>query len=383
MLGAMAARGVVTTLSRTAPAIAALVVAVSVTVGLGTMIGSFRSTLIRWLEGTLQADVYVSLPGPQASAASGTLWPELIDDLVGHPNVVGHSTYRGIDVMSAEGAYRLVALEQDPRGERAFDFIEEARGGAIEAFRAGEGALVSEPYAYRRGVGVGDSVRLSTPSGPRSVQVAGVFYDYASDQGVVMISRSLYDEWYRDPGVTSLGLFLADDAESGQVVRDLEAFVPEGRAVLIRSNDTLRSASLQVFDRTFRVTGVLRLLAFIVAFVGVVSALMAVELERAKEIGLLRTTGLTPGQLWRLVSTQTGLIGILAGVMAIPVGIVLSVVMIYVVNKRSFGWTLQMDLSAVVLGQAVAIALVSALLAGLYPAWRMSRTPPATALRSQ
>jgi putative ABC transport system permease protein len=383
MVGLMAARGVVTTLSRTAPAIAALVVAVSVTVGLGTMIGSFRGTLVRWLEGTLQADVYVSLPSPQASAASGTLWPDVIESFVAHPQVVGHSTYRGLDTFTDEGVFRLVALDQDPRGDRAFDFIEETSGGALEAFRAGEGLLVSEPFAYRRGIGVGDSVRLSTPTGPRSIPVAGVFYDYASDQGVVMIARSLYDTWYSDPGVTSLGLYLAEDADSEQVVSELSAGVPEGRAVLIRSNDTLRSASLQVFDRTFRVTGVLRVLAFIVAFVGIMSALMAVELEREGELGLLRATGLTPGQLWKLVTTQTGLIGLLSGLMAIPVGIVLSIVMIYVVNKRSFGWTLRMELDSVVLGQAILIALASALLAGVYPAWRMSRTSPARALRSE
>jgi putative ABC transport system permease protein len=374
---------VVTTLSRTAPAIAALVVAVSVTVGLGVMIGSFRGTLVRWLESTLQADIYVSLPGPQASAPSGTLWPDVIESFVAHPEAVGYSTYRGSDILAADGPFRLIAIEQDPRGDRAFDFIEEVRGGAIEAFRAGDGVLVSEPYAYRRGIGVGDSVRLSTPTGPRSVPVAGVFYDYASDQGVVMIARRLYDSWYRDPGVTSLGLYLADGADSERVVRELTELVPEGRAVLVRSNDTLRAASLEVFDRTFRVTGVLRALAFIVAFVGILSALMAVELEREGELGLLRATGLTPGQLWRLVTTQTGLLGLLSGLMAIPVGIVLSVVMIYVVNKRSFGWTLELDLDSAVFGQAILIALVSALLAGIYPAWRMSRTPPARALRSE
>ena len=107
------------------------------------------------------------------------------------------------------------------------------------------------------------------------------------------------------------------------------------------------------------------------------------QLERARELGLLRAQGLTPGQLWKLVVTQTGLIGLASGILAIPMGLILSVVMIFVVNKRSFGWTLNMQVGPDVLLQAVGLAIVGALLAGLYPAWRMSRASPALALRGE
>jgi putative ABC transport system permease protein len=198
-----------------------------------------------------------------------------------------------------------------------------------------------------------------------------------------MMSRRLYDGFFDDSGVTSLGLFLAPGRDSEAVVRDLLRLVPEGRSVIARTNDTLRSASLVVFDRTFEVTAVLRLLAFGVAFVGVLSALMAVELERARELAVLRATGLTPGQVWKLVVTQTGLMGLISGLLALPLGLALSVVMIFVINKRSFGWTLDMRIGPDVLLQAVGLALVGALLAGLYPAWRMSRASPAAALRGE
>jgi putative ABC transport system permease protein len=153
--------------------------------------------------------------------------------------------------------------------------------------------------------------------------------------------------------------------------------------VLIRSNRALKSASLEVFDRTFAITGVLRLLAFIVAFIGVLSALMALQLERSRELGVLRATGLTPGQIWQLVTFQTGLMGLVAGLLAVPAGLLLAVVMIFVVNKRSFGWTLQLEMGPGILVQAVLLALIGALLAGVYPSWRMSRTPPALALREE
>ncbi|NNF13140.1 MAG: FtsX-like permease family protein [Gemmatimonadetes bacterium] len=382
-LGLIAARGVGTSLSRTAPAIAALVVAVSVTVGLGVMIQSFRGTLVQWLDGTLRADVYVSLPGPGASRATGTLWPDLVDDFVAHPQVSGYSTYRGIDLIREGDAFRLVALELDPRGESAFDFLDGAREEIMSRFRAGEGVIASEPYVFSRGLEVGDAVTLTTDQGERALPIVGVFYDYGSEQGTVMMARSLYDRLFDDPGITSLGLFLEDEANSDVVVGELLSIVPDGRAVIARTNDSLRSASLEVFDRTFQVTAVLRLLAFVVAFVGVLSALAALQLERARELGLLRASGMTPGQLGRLVVTQTGLIGLAAGVLAVPMGLALSVVMIFVVNKRSFGWTLNMEVGPEVLLQAVGLALVGALLAGVYPAWKMARTSPALALRGE
>jgi putative ABC transport system permease protein len=198
-----------------------------------------------------------------------------------------------------------------------------------------------------------------------------------------MLTRALYDQLYDDDGVTSLGLFLNEGADSEVVVAELMSLVPEGRTVVARTNDTLRRASLEVFERTFRITGVLRLLAFIVAFVGVLSALASLQLERARELGLLRAAGLTPGQLWRLVITQTGLIGLASGLLAVPMGLVLSLVMVFVVNKRSFGWSLDFQIGPTVLAQAVGLAVAAALLAGIYPAWRMARTSPALALRGE
>jgi putative ABC transport system permease protein len=276
-----------------------------------------------------------------------------------------------------------VALDLDPRGEAAFDFKEGDAGRAFAAFRQEGGVIVSEPLSYRRGLEVGDTLTLPTPRGDQGFPVVGVFFDYGSEQGVAMMSRATYDRYHDDPGVTSLGFFLEPGTDAEAVVRDLEARVPAGLTVSVRTNRALRQGSLEVFDRTFQVTAVLRLLAFVVAFVGVLSALMALELERSRELGVLRANGLTPGQVWHLVTTQTGLMGVVSGILAIPMGLVLAAVMIFVVNKRSFGWTLRMEVGPDVVLQAVALALVGALLAGLYPAWRMSRTSPAEALRGE
>jgi len=384
-LGRLAARGVVTSLSRTAPAMAALVVAVSVTVGLGVMIASFRGTVVRWLDTTLQADVYVSPPSVVSNRAEGTLPEGLGARYEAVPGVAGVSTYRGREFTTPDyGVTRLVALSLHPLGDRAFDFLEGERGAALGALRGQGAVLVSEPFAFRHRVGVGGVVRLPTELGERDFPVAGVFRDYGSEQGVVMMARSTYDRHWTDPGVTSLGVFAAPGVGADPLVERLRAVTAlEGTEVVIRSNRALREASLEVFDRTFAITGVLRALAFVVAFIGVLSALMALQLERERAFGVLRANGMTPAQVWQLVTTQTGLMGLVAGLLAMPAGVVLALVMIHVVNRRSFGWTLEMELGPALLGQSLLLAVVGALLAGVYPAWRMSRTSPAAALREE
>jgi putative ABC transport system permease protein len=151
----------------------------------------------------------------------------------------------------------------------------------------------------------------------------------------------------------------------------------------VRSNRGLRDATLEVFDRTFVITGVLRTLTLIVAFIGVLSSLMALQLERGRELGVLRATGMTPGQLRVLVSSQTGLMGLAAGLLAAPLSLGLAWMLIHVVNRRSFGWTLDLRADWASLGTAVLVAVTAALLAGVWPAARMARTPPAAALREE
>ncbi len=383
ILGVMATRGVVTAMSRTAPAMAALVVAVSVTVGLGTMITSFRATVAQWLDGTLQADIYVSVPGLVSSRPQGTLTPDLVQRLASSQELAGYSTYREAVLVTEEGEIRAVALDLFPRGEAAFDFKEGGGTRGFREFREEGGVFLSESLAYRYELSAGDTLALPSDRGPLSLRVAGVFYDYGSDQGVVMMSRTTYERYWSDRGITSLGLFVKEGVDVDVVVSDLQARAGDEQLVLVRSNRALKAASLEVFDRTFAITGVLRLLAFVVAFIGVLSALMALQLERGRELGVLRANGLTPGQIWQLVTFQTGIMGLVAGILAVPAGLLLAVVMIFVVNKRSFGWTLQLEVGPDILIQAILLAVVGALLAGIFPSWRMSRTSPALALREE
>ena len=383
IVGRLCIRSVLASLSRTAVAIAALMVAVSVTVGVGIMIESFRQTVAYWLENALQADIYVAPPSLVSRWNEGTLDPAVVARLSAAPGVEAVSTYRRVSVESPSGRVQLVALQLDVGRYSSYRFVEGRSEAVWPAFETERTVIVSEPYAYHHRLRVGGAVRLRTDRGVHDFRVAGIFADYGSDRGLVMMSRRTYEQFWHDRGVSSLGLWLSPDRDGAAMVASLRRLVGSVQEVEIRSNRSLRQASLEIFDRTFTITSVLHLLTTAVAFIGVLSALMALQLERERELGVLRATGFTPRQVWGLVTAQTGLMGLLAGLLALPVGLMLASVLVFVINRRSFGWTLELEIIPGLLVQAVLLAVLAALLAGMYPAFRMSRTSPALALREE
>ncbi|HEX9671635.1 MAG TPA: FtsX-like permease family protein [Thermoanaerobaculia bacterium] len=379
LLGRMAAGGVVAALSRTGVAVAALVVAVSVAVGVGTMIDSFRGTVRRWLDASLGADLYVGAAGRPGTP----LDPALAARAAALPGVERVDAIRQAEVPSERGRLRVLAVDVGARGRRSFELRQGRPAEAWRAVAAGRGVLISEPLASRWHLGVGSRLKVSSPVGERTLVVAGVFYDYASEQGTALMTLPHYRRLWGDPLLSGFSLHLAPGADAAAVERGLRRTAGADRPLAINPNRELKRRSLEIFDRTFRITAVLRLLAGLVAFIGVLSALMALQLERARELAVLRANGLTRGQLWRLVTAQTGLLGLAAGLLSLPLGLALAAVMVHVVNRRSFGWTVRLDLAPEVFLQPLALTLGAALLAGLYPAWRMARTPPAEALREE
>jgi putative ABC transport system permease protein len=378
----LAIRGIGAALSRTGVAIAALMLAVATTVGVGIMVGSFRVTVQDWLAATLQADLYVSAPRADAGAGRYPLDPALVERVRGLAGVAEASTGRAVTLESSAGLVEVFAL--DTRRMPRY-LLEAGEPDAVwPAFLASRGVVISEPLAYREGLALGDTVELRTDDGPRKFAVAGVYYDYDSGPGTVLMHRALYDRYWRDRAVGAMGLYLAEGADPADVMARVRAAAAEqGDAVVVVSNREVRDNSLAIFDRTFAITNVLRMLSVLVAFVGILAAFMALQLERARELAVLRATGATPGQVGLMVAVQTGFMGLAAGVLSLPVGWALSKMLIDVINRRAFGWTMQSHVPVEVLLQAVALAVVAALAAGVYPGWRMARTSPAAALREE
>jgi putative ABC transport system permease protein len=382
VLGRMAPRDVVTSLSRTAVALAALMVAVSVTIGVSLMVGSFRYTVSAWMDQALQGDIYIQTPSLQATQApTAPLHPEVLAIVRRRPEVRRVDTLRSMTVDSPEGPLSMFAVDNPRFPERPFLVAEGSPEEIWQAMQDGA-VTVSEALARRLGLSVrGGSITLFTDRGAREFSIAGVYYDYISSVGTVAMSDATYRRFWDDDTLTALALRLAPEADVDSVARELqETFDPSLGLLSVRANRALRDEVLRVFDRTFAITSALQLLATTVAFIGVLSALLSVQLERQRDLAILRAVGLTGRQLRRLIMLQTGLMGSVAGLLAMPTGFVLALILIYIINRRAFGWTLLLQIEVLPFVLALVVAVLAALLAGAYPARRVSRSVVAEAL---
>ncbi len=390
VVGRMAAGSVRAHLSRTAVAIAALSIAVSSVLGVGIMVGSFRTTVVTWLQGALQADIYVQPVGNGFRTGQSAIRADVLAALVQAPGVEAAFVIRHAEVLWEGTPVHLAAVEFGPHSATTLALKTGSAEVLVPRLQSEDVALVSEPFAYRHGTAPGDTLRLATPSGHVLIPIVGIYHDYASDQGTIMMDRTRYARLFGDTAASGLAVFVAPTGASGQAAAsaDIDAVMAlmQSRAgplqnLVIRSNRELRTYSMEVFDRTFTVTKVLQLLAVIVAFIGILSALMALQLERAREYGVLRASGMTGRQLGRFVSWECGLMGLVSGLLALPLGGALAMALIFVINRRSFGWTLQVDVSSGIFLEGLVVAVVASLLAGILPARALRRQRAVDALR--
>ena len=363
-------------LSRTSVAIVALAVAVSATVGVSIMVDSFRGSVSDWLGNTLRSDIYISV-------ARGTLDTDLVDELVRVPGVAHHSSSRRVWLESETGRTRIIALKMAPGSYAGVDLLDAEPQDVWNSFDEEGAVIVSEPYAYRHDVRRGDTLTLNTMHGDKVFQIAATYRSYDANAGSVLMSRHTYESHWDDPTIGAIGLYLSPDAKLDDVIEQLRK-VSEGRqSLLINSNRELRDMSLQIFDRTFIITDVLYWLAVSVAIIGILGAMMALELERGRELAVLRAIGMTPGQLGTMVIVQTGFMGLLSGLAAIPLGLLMAWVLIDVINRRSFGWQMDIEVSPDVLITALALSVIVAVIAGIFPAYRAASSQPALAMREE
>lgn len=383
LLGRLAPRNVIRSQSRTAVAVAALMIAVSVTIGVQVMISSFRTTVQIWLEQTLRGDIYISAQDFSATGSTAPLDPEVISLVQTQPLAQSSSAMRGVTVESENGPVELIAVSTErPMDSRLFLAAQGTPQQAWQMVRDGA-VLLSEPLANRLGISAGESLALLTPRGWQSFTIAGIYADYASTRGTVRMSLDVYRRLWSDDRLNGIALILSPGADVDLVTDDLRVQLADFPEIQVNPSRVLRQGALVVFDRTFAITTAMQLITTLVAFIGVLSSLLALQLEKAREMGILRALGLTVAEMRRLTLWETGLLGASAGLAALPTGYILAWILIFVINKRSFGWTLQMHADPAPFAQAFLLAVCAALLSGLYPAWRLSRMRVAEALRGE
>ncbi|HUN71346.1 MAG TPA: FtsX-like permease family protein [Steroidobacteraceae bacterium] len=378
----LALEDIAASLSRTGVAVAALGMAVAAMIGVSIMVESFRVSLRDWLTQTMRADIYVAAPGPGVGRPERRIDPDVLNALLATPGVADHSASRSVVVSSSRGEVALDALHLAPGSYAGIDVTAGDRRTLWQAYGSGA-LLLSDSLAWRLDLRPGGHLSLVTASGPREFPIAGIYHEYGSGRGSAMIDLETYRRLWRDDAITAVGLYLGRGVDAAREIPRLQAAAGGRQALLIRSNADIRAMSLDIFDRTFIITRVLYWLAAGIAAVGLISALLAWELDRTHELSVLRALGLTPRGAAVLVAAQTVFMGGAALLAAIPAGLIIAVVLTKVVDRRAFGWHIEMHLHAAQFLDALALALAAALLAGLYPAWRAAAEPIAAGMREE
>lgn len=370
-------------LGRAGAAQAALAAALAMTLGIVTMVGSFRDTVTLWLEQALRADVYVG-PARAAAPFDATAMPEdFLAEVAARPDVLRADALRGGPATLPDGARVFLAgVAAEDAAERWW-FVGDPRREDVRRALADGACVVSESFARRRSISVGDAVELPARNGPRAFRVAAVFRDYSVDAGYVAVDLRAYAAAFGDVPARGVALTARPGVAPADLARDVQAAADGRYAVRARATADLKRDALSTFDRTFAVTAFLRGVAAVMAFLGVAVALFARAIERRKETATLRALGLTRRGAALLAAAQGALFTVPAAIAGAAAGLWVARLLADVVNARAFGWSLlwapRPSDAAGLVAAAVAVGAVAAAL----PLRRTLREPPAAALREE
>jgi putative ABC transport system permease protein len=380
----LAAQSLSASLRRTSVLVGALSTAIAMMTSVGIMVGSFRETVLIWMNDRLPADLYLRPAGEPAPDRHPTVSLELADKISKLPGIAGVDRLRAYEI-SYDGmpatlaSVDLSALRSDHQSNF---FSGRPTEQVLSQIRNADAVVVSEPFTYKHHVRAGDSLTLALGAARPSFRIVDVYYDYGSERGSILMDRQTMLRYLPDPAPSNLAIYVAPHA-SAETVREEITQASAGYRVLLFSNRDLRTEAIRIFDRTFAITYALEAVAVIVAVMGIAGALLALVIDRRREFGLLRFLGAAAGQVRRQILVEAGLLGLLANFAGLALGFALSLILIYVINKQSFGWTIRFHWPVAVLPGAIGVVYVATVLAGLYPAQVAVRLDPIEAVHEE
>ena len=350
-------------LSRTSVAVAALTMALAMMVSVAVMVGSFRTTVATWVGQTLASDLFLSPASGRSGPSFGRIPDEAIDLVRAVPGVddvdpflAFPATRNGVPFTVGSGLFAFIAKH----GNLPLVDGRDTRVVFTEALGKDE-AMISEPFAEKFRVKAGEFVELPTDRGPVRMRVAGIYTDYSNDRGTVTLDRSHFQRLWPLTGATSVAVTLKDGVSPEEGARRVAAALRGRFALRVRTNATLRKIVLRIFDRTFAVTYALEAVALAVAVLGVFNTLTALVLERRREIGLLRVLGASAARVKRAIRYEAAAIGGLGAGLGALAGGAMSLVLVHVINRQSFGWTIEMHAPWGFLSAALGLVLLATL----------------------
>jgi len=367
--GLLASRSLAASLNRTSVLVAALSTAMAMMVSVGIMVGSFRQTVVTWMNGQLPADLYIRPVGSPAADRHPTLSPDLAEKIAALPGVVSVDRLRAYEITYDGMPVTLASMElSTSRSYRNSDFFSGRPAETVLAeLRGANSIIVSEPFTNKHHVKTGDTITLSLGESRADFRITDVYPDYSAERGYILMDRETALRYIPDPIPSNLAVFLTPSGNADDVRKAIQQLAAD-RHILIFSNRDLRAEAIRIFDRTFAITYALEAVAVFVAVIGIAGALCALVIDRRRELGLLRFLGASAQHIRKLILVEAGLLGLLANLVGFLLGYLLSLILVFVINKQSFGWTIRFHWPVAILFSALTLVFLATVSAGLYPA---------------
>ncbi len=370
-----AARALSRRVSSAAISAAALSIAVAMLFGITLMVGSFRDTVMHWIETTFRADVYVATETIGPSQGKAGIARDVVAAIAADPAVRLVDRQRRALLWFGERRVTVLGVESNHvESEMRFPLLKPRNGEehAVAAeLAAGGTAVISEPLALKSGLDVGDAIQLPGAKGQWTLRVRGVFHDYTSEHGIVVVDEKEFDRGLGPGDVNAMGIFLHPGQRVDEVMDRWRENLP--KALAITPNERIRSEALRIFDQTFLVTRLLEATALAVASLGLALGLLILAAERRAEIALYRSLGATKRQVFLLFlgkGLAIGASGIAVGALG---GVALALVLVAVINYAWFGWTIDLSFPALAMARQTGTILAAIVVASLYPSLLASR----------
>ena len=341
---------------QSAVSLAAIIVSFSLMVAMAIMVHSFRESFDRWLGDVLPADLHMRV----AQAADTAFWsPAEQAEIAAIPGVARAEFRRQQTVYLAAGREPVEVIARamhDPSVSAGLPIVV---GDGIDAAETEDLAWISEAVHDLYGFGVGDSIELPLAGQSFPVTVAGIWRDYSRPAGAIVVDRDWYVARTGDYSASQGAIWLTREAQPAEVEQRIRARFERGDALQLYTGPALKALSLKYFDRAFAVTYLLEAVAVLIGLVGVSFAFSAQALARRAEFGMLRHVGMLRRQVVAMLAGEGAVLSAIGVVYGLLLGFVLSLVLVYVVNRQSFNWSIDLSIPWLQLG-AVALVLIAA-----------------------
>jgi putative ABC transport system permease protein len=337
-------------------------------VALLTLIFSFRISLRKWIENTINADVYIKPLSCTSNYCFQAMSDDLITTIYHFPEVAGVDRYRVLQVEvfgkkiitgfgDTEISRRLVKAHY-------FNAVNEER---LKELETGRSVAISEYLGMKYGLKKGDIIDIQTPVGKQPFIIADIFSSYSTTSGFMYLDRRWLKEYWGLDDATQVSVYVKKGVDVAVFIQILKEKFSNTYSVDIMNNEQLRQKILTIFDRSFSITYAIEIIAILVSLIGVINTLLVLVFEKKREISTLRYLGMNWKQIRDNLVLSAGITGISGIILGLMIGYMMSMIFIHVVNKISFGWEIEFRIPLLYLSLITIGLFLTTLLASLIP----------------